>query len=131
MESVEIRFPGDLDVEARYKGHTVLTAQPDHKGENGKAPSPFDLFLVSIATCAGFYAASFCLARGIPTDALSLSLEPVRAPGSQRIETIRLRIGLPPGFPEKYERSVLRAIDQCAVKKHILDAPEFDIATVR
>lgn len=131
MQRVELSFPGGSDVAAHYKGHTILTSQPERPGGTARAPSPFDLFLASIATCAGYYVVAFCRARELPAEELRVFLEPERNPETKRVETIRIRIGLPDGFPEKYERSILRAIDQCAVKKHILDAPQFDIATVR
>lgn len=131
MQRVELSFPGGTDVAAHYKGHTILTAQLTRPGEPAKAPSPFDLFLASIATCAGYYAVAFCRARDLPTEELRVFLEPVKNPETKRVETIKVRVGLPAVFPEKYEKSILRAIDQCTVKKHILDPPEFDIATFR
>jgi ribosomal protein S12 methylthiotransferase accessory factor len=43
---------------------------------------------------------------------------------------IRLIIHLPPGFPEKYRRAIIRATNQCSVKRAILDPPEFDVVTI-
>ncbi len=31
------------------------------------------------------------------------------------------------GFPEKYRDAILRAVDHCAVKRLVLDPPEFEI----
>ena len=42
-------FPGGVASEAGLKGHTVRTDQAAPLGA-GSAPSPFDLFLASIAT---------------------------------------------------------------------------------
>jgi putative redox protein len=41
-----------------------------------------------------------------------------------------LAIIVPPEFPEKYHKALIKVVDQCAVKKTILNAPEFDIRTV-
>jgi ribosomal protein S12 methylthiotransferase accessory factor len=41
-----------------------------------------------------------------------------------------LEIKLPEGFPEKHREGVIRAADLCAVKKHILQPPAFDVRTV-
>ena len=60
---MEIRFPGGLEVEAVHEGFTILTDQPVAQGGAGAAPSPFDLFLASIGTCAGLYALMFCRQR--------------------------------------------------------------------
>ena len=53
---MEVRFPGGVAVEAIHAGMTIRTDQPVAAGGAGSAPSPFGLFLVSIATCADFYA---------------------------------------------------------------------------
>ena len=44
--------------------------------------------------------------------------------------TIQLDIELPAGFPERYKEAVIRAAEQCAVKKHFEHPPEFEIRTV-
>jgi putative redox protein len=42
-------------VDAHFRGHTLLTDQPESEGGNASAPMPFELFLASIGTCAGIY----------------------------------------------------------------------------
>lgn len=126
--SMEVQFPGGLVVETRAHGHLIRTDQPEHAGGGDSAPAPFDLFLASIATCAGLYALAFCRQRDLSTEGLGLVLEPVRDPERHRIGTIRIEVRLPDGFPEKYRDAILRSVDQCAVKRHILDPPEFELA---
>ena len=124
---MEIGFPGGMAVSARFRGHEMLTDQPAKAGGGDSAPPPFDLFLASIGTCAGFYALRFCQSREIDAAGLAATLEPVRDPETRRIATIRIELTLPPGFPERYRRAILRAIDQCAVKRHIVDPPEIAV----
>jgi len=127
---MEITFPGGLAVDARFDGFCVRTDQPvDYGGENS-APAPFDLFLVSIGTCAGFFALRFCQERELPTEGLKLTLETERDAERHRMSKIRLTIHLPPGFPEKYRRAIIRATNQCSVKRAIIDPPEFDAVTI-
>jgi ribosomal protein S12 methylthiotransferase accessory factor len=122
---MEIGFPGGLAVSARFRGQETVTDQPVKAGGGGTAPPPFDLFLASIGTCAGFYALRFCQSRGIATEELAVTLEPVRDPAGRRVGSIRIELRLPPEFPERYCSAILRAVDQCAVKRHILEPPEF------
>jgi len=42
---------------------------------------------------------------------------------------VRLDIELPAGFPEKYRPALIRAAEQCAVKKHLESPPRFEIST--
>ncbi|QQR73510.1 MAG: OsmC family protein [Holophagales bacterium] len=123
---ITVSFPGGVAVAAQLPAHVVLTDQPAPLGE-GSAPSPFDLFLASLATCAGFYALRFCQQREIPTDGMRLSLATERDPTSKRLAKIGIVLDLPAGFPERYREAVIRAMDQCAVKKAIVDPPAFDV----
>lgn len=125
--SMQLSFPGGVAVEAHFKGHTVRTDQPTHAGGEDSAMAPFDLFLASMATCMGFYALRFCQQREIPTTGLGLTLDLEKNPETKHVDTIRIDVTLPDGFPEKYRDAILRAVDQCAVKKHIVDPPAFAI----
>jgi putative redox protein len=125
--SIQVTFPQGVQVAASYKGHTVLTDQPLSAGGTDAAPSPFDLFLLSIATCAGFYALRFCQEREIDTEGLAVELSPMRGEGSKKIETLRIDVRTPEGFPEKYVEAIKRAVDQCAVKRHIIEPPAFEV----
>ena len=58
-------------------------------GGNGSAPPPFDLFLASLATCAGIYVLGFCEKRSIPHDGIRLEQRWERGSGG-KIATIPL-----------------------------------------
>ena len=94
-------------------------------GGNGSAPEPFTLFLTSIATCAGLYALNFCQVREIPTDTMSLSMRYDFDLKTKRCEKLYIDLKLPTGFPQKYEKAILKAMDLCTVKRHMVDPPEF------
>ena len=128
--SMEITFPGGVAVEAHVDGTTIRTDQPVRHGGGGTAPAPFELFLASIGTCAGYYALRFCQERQIPTEGMAVSMAWERNPETKLIATIRIEIALPPAFPEKYRAAIVRAADQCAVKRHLLEAPAIEVVTV-
>lgn len=127
---MKITFPGGVAVDAAFGGFTVRTDQRVEHGGGGTAPEPFELFLASLGACAGLYALLFCQQRGIATEGLGLTLATEREPGGKRLALVRLEIELPAGFPEKYREAVIRAVDQCAVKRHIAEPPRFEVATV-
>lgn len=124
----EVTFPGGVGVDATFKGFRVHTDQPAPLG-GGTAPSPFDLFLASLATCAGFYALRFCQERHIATDGLAVSLNPIRNE-SRHLAQVKIELRLPAGFPDKYREAIVRAVDQCAVKKAMAHPPEFAVDVV-
>ena len=128
--SMKITFPGGLGVNAEFKGFTVTTDQGMEHGGGGTAPEPFDLFLASLGTCAGLYALRFCQQREIATQGLGLTVTTQKDPEGKRLALVRLAIELPAGFPEKYREAVVRAVDQCAVKRQILEPPRFEVVAV-
>jgi ribosomal protein S12 methylthiotransferase accessory factor len=113
------------------EGLRIRTDQPESHGGNGSAPSPFDLFLASIGTCAGFYALRFLQERRLDTTGFSLSLTPEWDASHKQVTRIRIEIALPDSFPVKYREAILRAVDQCSVKRHLAQPPAIEIATVR
>lgn len=126
-QEIRVSFPGGMRVDAGYKGFVIKTDQPTYAGGDGLAPSPFDLFLASIATCAGFYVLFFCQKRGISTEKIAVAMNTRKNSETKMIEKIILEVQLPPEFPEKYEKAVLKAVDGCAVKAHILNPPSFEV----
>ena len=128
---IEVSFPGGKRVDARI-GETVIKADQSVKnGGDASAPKPFQLFLASIVTCAGIYALEFCLARKLSLEGLSLRMICDRDPEVKRYTRMTIDLRLPEGFPEKLVPAIIRSMNLCAVKKHIIDSPEFIIQTTR
>jgi putative redox protein len=129
---IKITFPGRKRVDAEMEGHVIRTDQPAQYGGDASAPSPFDYFLASIGTCAGIYVLSFCEERKIPTEGISIvqRLEyGEKETGKKFIEKIVIDITVPPSFPEKYRKTLIKVVDQCTVKKAIMDPPKFEVKT--
>ena len=121
---MQIIFPGGKRVSSTYKGFTVDTDQPKSEGGDDSAPEPYDLFLASIGTCAGVYVVYFCESRDIPTDGIKMTLRFDRNEKTNLMETIAIDIHLPPGFPPKYRKAVIRAAQMCTVKRNLIHPPE-------
>ena len=119
-----IDFPGGKRVNATYKGFTIKTDQPKNDGGDNSAPEPYDLFLASIGTCAGVYIVYFCESRGIPADDITMSLRFERNDASHLMEKISIDIRIPPEFPDKYRKAVIRAAEMCTVKRNLNHPPE-------
>lgn len=128
--SMQISFPGGVAVAAQLDSFTVLTDQPVASGGANSAPNPYELFLASIGTCAGFFALRFCQQRELSTQGLGLSLDIERDPESRQLLKVVIELQLPEGFPQKYRQAIIKATDQCAVKQAIIAQPEFVVTAV-
>jgi ribosomal protein S12 methylthiotransferase accessory factor len=124
-----VTFGGGKKVNAEFRGFTIKTDQAVYAGGEGSAPEPFTLFLASIGTCAGIFVLSFCQSRGIPTDGIRVVQSHEPKSDGRGIGKITLTIELPPYFPDKYKDAVINAANLCAVKKHIMEPPVFEVKT--
>jgi len=123
---LEVFFPGKKKVHVRYKGFVIETDQPERAGGDGTAPAPFDLFLASLAACSGVYVLSFLQQRGLSTEGAGLIVRPERDPETKMVTRVVTEVKLPADFPDKYRDAILRAVDQCTVKRHIQNPPAFE-----
>ncbi len=124
MEMI-IDFPGGLQVDAHYRGHTFQTDQPPAD----TAPMPFELFLASIGTCAGIYVLGFCRQRNLPTDGIRIIQRNYPNMMTGLMDRIDLEIQVPPTFPEQYHGALIRSAELCKVKKTLENPPNFEVTT--
>lgn len=124
-----IEFPGGARVEARFGPFTVETDQPLKGGGDASAPTPFELFLASIGTCAGIYVLGFCRQRNLSTQGIRIIQHVESEASTGLIERIDLEIQVPPTFPQAYHAALIRAAELCKVKKTLEQPPQFGIST--
>ena len=126
-KELKVVFGENYKIDVEYKGYVIKTDQPVRDGGDATAPSPFDYFLASLAACAGFYAAAFCKERKIPTEGLGVRMTTERGEVSKMIDKVTITVDLPAAFPEKYRFALVKAVEHCTVKAHILRAPQFEV----
>ncbi len=120
-----VDFPGGSRVDAHFGKFTVPTDQPPM----ASAPSPFEVFLSSIATCAGIYVLGFCQQRGLPTEGIHIVQQIRSTRETGMVDEIDIEIHVPPTFPAKYYDSLVRSAELCKVKKHLEKPPKFNVTT--
>ena len=125
-----VTLPGGKRVDTQIGKHVIRTDQPVDNGGEDTAPSPFNLFLAAVGTCAGIYVAGFCQKRALPTDGIQLRQRNHFDPETGVLTRVEIDVEVPPSFPEKYHEALVRVADQGAVKKAIQAQPVFEVRTV-
>lgn len=128
--NISVSFPGGKRVDAHLGDRTIQTDQSLAHGGDGSAPEPFELFLASLATCAGIYVLGFCQARQIPTDGVRVEQRAIYDETGKVLTDVVIDVHLPPSFPEKYRAAVVAAASNCRVKKVIASQPRFEVKAV-
>ncbi len=109
-------------IEGRF---TIESDQPAPIGED-KAPSPFDVFLASVAACTGYFAQRYCRKWKLPHEGIEVVLEPVWGE-RHSLERIRMSLVVPPGFPAEHREGLLRNAGHCPVKKVLETSPPVEL----
>lgn len=125
--TIDIEFGEGKKVVAKVNDFSIVTQEHDKSGGAASAPNPFELFLSSLASCAAIYARKFCESRSLPIDGLELKAICRMDTEKNHVDKICYQITLPKDFPEKYKAALLRAVDLCTVKKHLINPPAFEL----
>jgi len=126
---IVVTLPGKRRVDAQVRSHVVRTDQPRDNGGEDTAPTPFQLFLSAVGTCAGIFVQGFCAQRELSTEGIRI-VETPHLDASGTLVGVELEIQVPPEFPEKYRETLVRVADQCAVKRAIEARPRFEVRAV-
>ncbi|HRP01802.1 MAG TPA: OsmC family protein [Candidatus Kapabacteria bacterium] len=127
---IRVFFAGNKKVYADLGSFVVETDQPQRVGGDGSAPSPYELFLASLATCAGIYVKGFCDSRDIKADDIELYQDLKWDTIKQSPSEINIEIRVPDSFPPNYYDALVNTVNKCAVKKTIQEQPNFNVKTV-
>ena len=122
MTAITVRHEANDRFRISIRGHEVVVDQPaPASGDDG--PTPTELFVASLAACAGFYARRFLARHGLRDGELAISCEYGWTEDHSRVDSIALRVELPAGIPEGLEAPLLRVIEHCTVHESIREIP--------
>lgn len=103
--------------------HRILTDQPIGGGGTDAGPTPPDLLLASLGTCAGHYAVEYLRARSLPTTDLHVFVSAEKEIRPARLASFHIEV-LVPGLEEKHQQGVLRAVKTCLIHNTLTSLPE-------
>ena len=122
----EILYLGEAKFAAIARGHRVICDQPATNGGSDSGMTPPEFLLVSLGTCAGFYAAQYLKARSLPADGLRVKVTAEKAAQPARLGRFRIEVTAPELDP-RHQAGILRAVKLCLIHNTLLHAPAIDI----
>lgn len=110
------------------RGHRVQVDQPTEAGGTDTAPTPTELFAVSLATCVAFYAGRYLHRHGLPRAGLRVRTGfTLSTDRPARVASVRLVVVPPPGLTEQRRAALLAVASHCTVHNTLHQPPEIDI----
>jgi putative redox protein len=122
---VRVQHLGDVKFEATTRGHRVVCDQPPANGGADSGMTPPEFLLVSLGTCAGFYAAQYLKLHGLATEGLEVVVSAEKAKAPARLGSFRIEV-IVKNLDERHEAGVLRAVHACLIHNTLLNAPAIE-----
>src|ERR1700733_10645982 len=111
---VTIQHLGHVKFAAGARGHSVICDQPPDNGGADEGMTPPEFLLVSLGTCAGFYAAKYLETRKLSADGLAVRVAAEKAPHPWRLGKFRIEVSVP-GLDPAHHAGVFRAVKACLI----------------
>ena len=116
--NIDIKFSDDEHIVPYMNG-----------GEITMNESPFVVFLATAGMCSAVFVRAFAQQRGINHRDIVITQVMDYDQTTNHVNSIVIDLKMPEGFPEKYVSAIKKVVNQCPVKKHLLDAPSFEVVT--
>ena len=122
---VTVQHLGGVKFEAATRGHRVICDQPPDNGGTDTGMTPPEFLLVSLGTCAGFYAAQYLKTRSLSSAGLEIKVSAEKATQPARVGKFRIEV-IVPGLDPQHEAGVLRSVKACLIHNTLLNAPAIE-----
>jgi putative redox protein len=122
---LSITHEGGTRFRIGVRGHEFVVDQPVGAGGDDAAPTPTELFVASIASCAAFYGRTYLATRGLPDRVNVLARWDV-VPKPARVANVSLLVHAP-GVPADREDVFRRAVEACVVHNTLKDGCDLEI----
>jgi len=119
---VTIQHLGNVKFEATARGHRVICDQPPDNGGSDAGMTPPEFLLVSLGTCAGFYAAKYLETRSLSAKGLEVKVTAEKATQPARVGSFCIEVSVP-GLGPAHEAGILRAVKACLIHNTLLNLP--------
>ena len=125
MEAV-IRYLGDLKFEAAARGHRVLCEQPLGNWGSDAGMTPPEFLLVSLGTCAAYYAAQYLWSLGLDAEKLTVRVDAEKATQPERFGSFVIDVEMA-DLDSKHSDGLRRAVKSCLIHNTLCHPPAIDL----
>ena len=124
---VRIEHLGSLQFEIKARQHAIVSDQPPENGGHDEGMTPPELFLASLGSCAGFYAAQYLRKHRLATEGTRVRVTADKLKDPARIDNIRIAVESPAALTEQQLAGVEDAVHHCLIHNTLLHPPSMAI----
>jgi len=127
MPVATTRYQGDMLFETEIGGQRIATDVTSPMGGKGRAPTPPDMFVVSIGACIAAFIAHYCEQHGIDTRDLSVETAYEKAENPALLTGFRVDVKLPHAHCEDRQEALRRVTDHCIIHETLHHLKDLEI----
>jgi len=126
---VSIEHLGGVQFEIRARQHSIACDQPPENGGYDEGMTPPELFLASLGSCAGFYAAMYLKKRKLSTEGTVVRVTADKLKDPPRLDNFRIELEVPVSLKEEERIGVEEAVHHCLIHNTLLHPPRITLET--
>jgi len=123
-----VRYLGAVQFEAESRGHKVFCDQPESNKGFDEGMTPPEFLLVSLGTCAAYYAAEYLNKHGLPSAGLTVAVKAEKAKAPARLDQFQVNITAPDVDMVAHRAGLLAAVEKCLVHNTLTHPPSIAVA---
>jgi putative redox protein len=127
MLEVLVDHLGEVQFEAKARGHKVFCDQPLENGGFDEGMTPPEFLLASLGTCAGYYAVQYLKARHLPMRGLRIRTTAEKVQDPARLDNIHIELEYPETLDERQRAGMLASVHKCLIHNTLLHPPRITV----
>lgn len=124
---VSVEHLGALQFEIKARHHVIVSDQPVEHGGFDEGPTPPELMLASLGSCAAFYAGMYLRKHKLADLGTKVHVTADKKKDPPRLDDFRIAIEVPVGLSPQHAAGLERAVHQCLIHNTLLNPPAISI----
>lgn len=124
---IHVEHLGGVQFEIKARQHTIASDQPVENGGFDEGMTPPELFLASLGSCAGFYAAQYLRKHKLATEGTIVRVTADKAADPARLDNFRIALEVPGELSRQDLDGVEEAVRRCLIHNTLLHPPKIAI----
>jgi len=124
---VIVEHLGGVQFEIKARQHRIACDQPVENGGFDEGMTPPELFLASLGSCVGFYAAQYLKKHHLATEGTTVRVSAEKAQSPPRLDEFRIQVEIPSGISDQHRGGIDEAVRHCLIHNTLLNPPRISV----
>lgn len=120
---ITVEHLGALQFAIKARQHSIVSDQPAENGGFDEGMTPPELFVSSLGSCAGFYAAQYLKKKGLATEGTVVRVFADKVKNPARLDNFRIEVDVPAVVDEEHRKGVEEAVHHCLIHNTLQHPP--------